>query len=399
MRLILFTGKGGVGKTSASLATAVGCAKAGKKTIVVSTDPAHNLSDALEVKVGSKSTYITNNLYAQEIDVQTEMKDNWDLVKGHLLPFLEEKGMKGIIAEELAILPGLEEVFSLLEIKEHIDNKKYEVIILDSAPTASALRLISFPEIMGWWVKNVLGIMNFNVNSPMMKLLKPLANRFVPGSEESIVSAFTTVKDLYLKMRALKKFLQDPNKASVRIVVNLEKMVIMEAQRSFTYYNLFGVSVDAIIVNKVLPDGLENGYFSKWKNSQAKYFIQVQEAFNPLPILTVKYFPQEMIGLKNIEEYAQVLYGTTYPAKNYYLGHPFSFSKEKNGVPVLSVQLPFVEKGNLQLIPRKDEIIIKLGGYKQSIVLPDSYKGYNIKEATLIKDKLRIQFVDKYERR
>lgn len=395
MRIILFTGKGGVGKTSISVATAIKSAEFGHKTLIVSCDPAHSLADSLDQEIGDKPVRVKKNLYAQEIDVQKEMEENWGLVKGHMQPFLKLKGIKGILAEELAIIPGLEEVFSLLEIAEHTKSGKFEVIILDSAPTASALRLLSFPEVMGWWVRNIFGIFNLP-KTQTLKFLKPFTKTFFSADtdEEAILTALTTVRGLYKKIRKLKKILQDSQQTSIRLVLNLEKMVIEEGKRVYSYLSLFGMPVDAIMVNKIMPEHVKLPYFDKWKKIQGKYLQEVYAAFEPLPIFQIPLFKQELVGEKILQEFSSKIYAQKDPVKTFYQKCPMKFEKVED-VLVLSLSLPFVQKEKIDLIPRREELIIKIGSYKHSVILPASLGYYQTIDATLEEEILKIYFKKK----
>lgn len=392
MRIILYTGKGGVGKTTLSTMAAVQTAKLGHRTLVISTDPAHNLSDSFDMEVGGKPKKIRENLWAQEVDVQREMEENWRIIKDHMTPFLESKGARGIVAEELAVLPGFEEVFSLLEIQEHVAGKKYDVIILDSAPTGSALRLLSFPEVMGWWTKNIFGMVKLERELKAVQSLTPFAARFLPGMREvDILTTLKSVKELHGKISKLKTILQDNKITTVRLVVNLEKMVIEEAKRAYMYLNFFGIAVDSIFVNRVLPDELQSPYFKKWKEIQKKYYGLVGESFRPLPVMQVPYLKDEPVGLSHLDNVASMVYKDTDPSKIYYKGCPMKFERKGETLKV-SLHLPFVKKEDLEVIKRKDELILKFGGYKHSLALPQSYQKHDIIEAKFQGEELDVYF-------
>ncbi len=392
MRIILYTGKGGVGKTTLSTMAAVQTAKLGHRTLVISTDPAHNLSDSFDMEVGGKPKKIRENLWAQEVDVQREMEENWRMIKDHMTPFLESKGARGIVAEELAVLPGFEEVFSLLEIQEHAAGEKYDVIILDSAPTGSALRLLSFPEVMGWWTKNIFGMVKLERELKAVQSLTPFAARFLPGMREvDILTTLKSVKELHGKISKLKTILQDNKITTVRLVVNLEKMVIEEAKRAYMYLNFFGIAVDSIFVNRVLPDELQSPYFKKWKEIQKKYYGLVGESFRPLPVMQVPYLKDEPVGLSHLDNVASMVYKDTDPSKIYYKGCPMKFERKGETLKV-SLHLPFVKKEDLEVIKRKDELILKFGGYKHSLALPQSYQKHDIIEAKFQGEELDVYF-------
>lgn len=380
MRIILFTGKGGVGKTTISAATALRTAELGYKTLVISTDPAHSLSDSLDTLLKDKPVKIKNNLYAQEIDTQKEMEENWGMVQEHVATLLEVRGMDNVVAEELAIIPGLEELFSLIEIKEHCDKKEYDILIVDSAPTGSSLRLLSFPEVLNWYVKNI-----FNIQKPQKKVYKS------SRPDSSIVGM---VENIYYRIDGLRDILLNQNQTTVRIVVNPEKMVIKEAQRGYTYLNLFGLAVDAVMVNKILPEELDDEYFEKWKETQKKHLQLIREYFEPLPIFEIKLFEQELVGEKLLSKFTKDIYGRQDPAKIFFEDKPVEFLKDDGGF-LIKVKLPFVERKQLDLLQRGDELIIKVGAYKHSIVLPQALVGEVPREAKIKEDKLHIYFGEK----
>lgn len=388
MRIILFAGKGGVGKTTISLSTAILSSHLGYKTLIVSTDIAHNLSDALDVNIGSEVKKISTNLHCQEIDTQVELKRNWSLVKGHASAFLTERGLNKLLAEEVAIIPGLEEVFSLLQLKEHYSSGKYEVIILDTAPTSSSLRLLSFPEVMGFWAKNIFGVMDNKISRSLFKITS-----FFPwGSKVNKISkSFTTVKSLYTKIKRLKKIMQDQNTTSVRLVINPEKMVILETQRLLTYLCLFGISTDAVIVNKIIPSSVSSTYFRDKIARQEKYRKEIKESFSPLPILDANLQEREVLGEKAFLNFAQKIYKEINPTSVLHKENYLNFQKEGD-FSVVSLKLPHLLKEKLNVIPRKDGIIVNVGEYKQNIILPDSFKRFSIAQAKFENERLKIYF-------
>lgn len=382
MRIILFTGKGGVGKTTISAATALRSAELGYRTLIMSTDTAHSLSDALNLQLQNKPTKIVENLSGQEIDVQKEMEENWGMVADYVAAFLQTRGMEQVVAEELAIIPGFEELFSLIEIKEHIKKKKYEVLIVDSAPTASTLRLLSFPDILTWYVKNV-----FNVTRATKKVLGKLSQK-KPPSDGGVIGMMET---LYEKIDGLREILINKNNTSVRLVVNPEKMVIKEAHRAYTYFSLFGLHTDAVMVNKILPPEAADPFLSKWKEMQKQHLELIKESFAPLPIYKVKMFGEEMVGLDLLHKLAKNVYDNEDPARVLYTERTIELIKEKN-ISVLKIKLPFVEKEKMDLLQRGDELIIRIGSFKHSIALPSSLVGQTPTGAKIIDGILNVYF-------
>ena len=262
VRIILFTGKGGVGKTTIAAATAYRCAELGYKTLIYSTDAAHSLSDSFNKEIGRKRIAITHNLYAQEIDVNEELKKNWGPIKDFIKQFLKHRGLDNVIADELAVFPGMEEIFSMLELKERYVEGLFEVIIIDCAPTGETLRLLAGPDIAKWYMEKI-----FNIERTVFKAVRPMARHFVdlplPGDD-----VFESMESLYKNLVGIKEVLTDREVSSIRIVLNPEKMVIKESQRAYTFLNLFGYMVDAVIANRVLPAEVKDPYYGEWKKIQ-----------------------------------------------------------------------------------------------------------------------------------
>ncbi len=376
MRLILFTGKGGVGKTTVSAATSLLAAELGYRTIVVSTDAAHSLSDSFGIPLDSKPVKIRKNLFAQEIDTQKEMEENWRMVQSQVATLIESRGMDTVMAEELAIIPGLEELFSLMEIKEHWDTNDYDLIIVDSAPTGASLRLMNFPEMLHWYVRNVFQL---------------TASKKSGKGQIEDTSLLGLMQFMYDRIDGLRTILTTSERASVRLVMNPEKMVIKEAQRGYTYFNLFGLSVDAAVVNKILPQNLHDDFFGGWADIQTKHVKLIHEAFDPLPILKTKLFQEEIVGEKLLYEFAKSLYGDLNPVDILYREKTMEFIKNNGGVTI-KVKLPFAEREKLDLMVRGDELLVKMGPYKHNIALPKTLLGQEPDGAKFVEDSLHIYF-------
>src|SRR5437773_902829 len=290
MRILLFTGKGGVGKTTVAAATAVRAARNGLRTMVMSTDPAHSLADSFDLPLTSRAQEISRNLWAEQIDAQERLEANWRDIQEFVIALMNWVGMDAIEAEELSVIPGLDEIFSLTDVKQHADSGRFDVLVVDCAPTAETLRLLSLPEVMNWYIERI-----FPVERRVVKTIRPLVSRItsMPIADDRI---FAAVERLHRNRDGVRQLMVNDRMSSVRLVVNPEKMVIAEARRTYTYLSLFGYRVDAVVVNRIIPDEVNDPYFGKWKDIQADHLRTVYESFDPLPILTARLFDREMVG-------------------------------------------------------------------------------------------------------
>ncbi|MBW3589031.1 MAG: TRC40/GET3/ArsA family transport-energizing ATPase [Actinobacteria bacterium] len=386
MRILLFTGKGGVGKTSIAAATALSAARAGVSTLIMSTDPAHSLADSFDREVDSEPTSIEEGLWAQQIDSQQRLEENWQEIQRYAVDVLSWTGMDGIQAEELSVIPGLDELFSLADIKRYHDDSSYDLLVVDCAPTAETLRLLSLPEIMAWYIEKIFPIERKIVNAvrpvlSRMKSLPPIANDNV----------FAAIERFYRRIEGIREILTDAKTSSIRLVVNAEKMVIAEARRTFTYLSLFGYRVDAVIVNRLIPDRVTDEYFDHWKQIQQEHLATIEESFSPVPILTARLFEQEMVGTRLLGQLAEEVYGTADPTSVMYSDEPFRVTTD-NGSTLLWIKLPFVGKGDVDLSRSGDELYIKVGNFKRNLVLPMSLQRAQVKGAGFDGDRLRISF-------
>src|ERR671919_1726024 len=303
MRIILFTGKGGVGKTTVASATALRIAASARKTLLMSTDPAHSVADAFGAELGSEPTEVAPNLWAEQIDPQQRLEENWREIQQHAVSVLNWAGLAEIEAEELAVIPGLDELFSLADVKRYHDEGPLEVVIVDCAPTGETLRLLSLPDIIQWYIERI-----FPIERRVMGALRPVAKRVtsLPLPDDDVYGA---VRRFYERLDGVRQVLTDPSSTSVRLVVNPERMVIAEAQRTFTYLNLFGYRVDAVVVNRLLPEAVSDPYFERWKELQTEHLKTIEEAFSPTPILTAHLRDQELVGTALLAELSDELYG------------------------------------------------------------------------------------------
>ena len=381
MRIILFTGKGGVGKTTVASATALKTAKLGYKTLVISTDPAHSLSDAFQKELNPYPTKVTENLYAMEVNVEYELERHWNVIKEYLTIFFKSQGIEDVVAEELAIFPGFDEFASLLHLLDHYEKRDFDVIILDCAPTGETLRLLSVPEVARWYMNRFFGI-----EKKLLKLVRPIAEPLidVPLPSEDVLSK---IQELYVKIGKLKEILES-DVTTVRIVMNPEKMVIRESERAFTYLNLFGYRVDCVIVNKVFPENVGE-YFSKWIEIQRSYLNEIAERF-PVPIFKVQFKDREVVG-EELESLADEIYGGNDPTKVFYHHRPMEIRKE-GSYSVLSINVPFIEKKDLKLLKRGEELIIIARNWKRIVFLPQSLALKDVIKAEFRNQRLNVYF-------
>jgi arsenite/tail-anchored protein-transporting ATPase len=363
-RILVYTGKGGVGKTSVAAATALACADRGYRTIVMSTDIAHSLGDAFDVPLGPTPREIAPNLWAQESDVFYNVARYWGRIQAYAASVLRWRGLDEVLAEEMTVLPGMDEVGSLLWIADHHDSDRYDVVVVDAAPTGETLRLLSLPEAAKWWMEKIEP-----VGRRITKLTGPLIQRVVgmpmPGDE-----VFNAGEELFRRLEHMHDLLTDQSKTSVRVVLTLEQVVIKEAQRSFTYFHLYGYPTDLVVANRMLPDEVGE-YFRGWYDAQQRYGPLVEKTFHPIPIRTAPFFDRELVGVELLRELARELYGATDPTEFFYRGRPYEVVRDADGGGwLLSVDLPFTEKEQIDLSRHGDELVIDLGTWRRTLVLP-----------------------------
>lgn len=388
MRIIVHTGKGGVGKTSISAATALRCAQMGLKTIVISTDTAHSLADSLETKIGPEPVQLRENLWAQEVDARYSMEKYWGNFQKYLVALFSKNGIDDIVAEEVTMLPGLEEGAHLLWINRYLDEGFYDVLIVDAAPTAETLRLLSLPDVTRWWLERVLSL-----TRGAAKILRPigrLMGRNVDALPDDV--AMDQVRDLFDTLDRVRALLADPTRSSIRLVVNPEKMVIKETQRTYTYLNLYGYATDAILCNRVIPDDVTDPYFTMWKANQADNLEFINEAFGGLPVMTAPLFGGEVSGDTRLYKLADALYGDKNPADRMFDGQTHRIEKDAEDGYRLIVPLPFADKTDMDLYRSRDELTLRVGPYRRNIVLPYALWDLEIADAKFLDQSLNIRF-------
>ena len=393
MRILLYTGKGGVGKTSVSAACALRCAELGYRTVVVSTDSAHSLGDSFDTRIGNELVELAPNLWGQEIDLLHQMDKYWGRVQDYLNVLFAWRGMDSLVAEETSVLPGMEELASLMHITHLADSGAYDAIVIDAAPTGSTLQLLSFPDIARWYIEKIMPFerRTLQIARPIMSRMSDLP---LPGDD-----IFESVEDLVDVLERTSLLLSDSSVSSMRLVINPEKMVIKEAQRAYAYLNLYGYAVDSVVCNRVFPQELQEAYFSGWIEAQQRNLAFVEEAFQPLPIFRIPFFEEEVLGQKMLQRMAATVFGDVAerggqgdPTRLYYQGEPQKVFA-RNGHYILSIALPLVAKEEVHLHRSVvDELIVRIGNWKRNIVLPIGLARLKIDGAKYEGDRLNILF-------
>ncbi|MDK2941738.1 MAG: arsenite/tail-anchored protein-transporting ATPase [Acetobacterium sp.] len=385
MRIILYTGKGGVGKTSVAAATAVKLAKDGKKVLIMSTDQAHSLSDSFGVKLKNTPVKISDTLWGLEIDAILEGERAWGNMKNYMKELLTARAEGGIEAEELLVFPGLEELFSLFKITDIYEENRYDVLIVDCAPTGETLSLLKFPEMFGNMIKTVLPMKKkaVKVAGPMMeKVMK------IPMPEDNV---FDDVEQLNEKLYQLQAIMTNKEILSIRIVTTPERIVIKEAKRNFTYLHLYNYNIDAIIVNKVYPPKALDGYFSKWINLQEEGLKEIRESFSEVPVFTLMLLNKELASETILLEAAEQIFGDTDPAAVLFKDTIFEVKKEEDGYAFI-LNVPFAEKSDLDMGQKGSELMIQIKNEKRCFTLPDVLRNKTVQSARYEEGKLRIKF-------
>ena len=383
-RILLYTGKGGVGKTSIAAATALLCADRGLRTIVLSTDIAHSLADAFEVPLGPEPTQIAPNLDGQEPDVYYNIARYWRTIQSYVSELFAWRGLDEVMAEEMTVLPGMDELGNLLWIADHVNAGTYDVIVVDAAPTGETLRLLSLPDASRWWIERIAPI-----GRRVSRLGRPMLERIlgIPIPRDEVFAAAERLLD---RLADVHRLLSDPDQTSVRITLALDKLSVAEARRSFTYFHLFGYPSDLVIANRVLPAGA-GPYFAELRKAQQVYLPIVEQEFGPVPVRTVPQFDHEMVGVDRLREIGTALFGDGDPTAVHYRGEPYRVNRE-DGMYVLQVELPFTERGELQLSRRSDELVLQVGGWRRTLLLPRALVDAPTKGAKMDDGTLRIQF-------
>jgi arsenite-transporting ATPase len=391
LRVLLYAGKGGVGKTCVAGATGIITARKGLKTLVMSLDPAHSLSDAFDLDLSlmdknrGQPIEAGQRLWIQELDVHEEIGNYWGDVHKYISLLLNTSGIDDVLAEELAVFPGMEELSALLYINKYVNEQSYDLIILDCAPTAESIRFISMPTALEWYMKKI-----FRLERRIFGVVRPVARRVVdiPLPEDDY---FANIESLYSRLKGVDHLLTDPEVTSVRLVTNPEKMVLRETQRAFMFFSLHQTSIDAIIINRVFPSQGDANYLKVWGKNQQKYLELAETYFYPLPIFKAPLYDTEILGYEKLAKFGENLYRGEDPTQIFFKQKPYQFAK-RDGQSVVKLHLPFVSKQEIDLRKIGDELIIKIGNFKKNIVLPRAYAVLEPSRARLEEDHLVIEF-------
>lgn len=389
MRVILMTGKGGVGKTSVAAATGLRCAELGYRTLVLSTDPAHSLADSFDMELGHDPRPVKPNLWGAELDALMELEGNWGAVKRYITQVLQARGLEGVEAEELAILPGMDEIFSLVRMKRHYDEGDFDVLIIDSAPTGTALRLLSLPEVAGWYMRRFykpLQAVSAALRPLVEPLFRPVAGFSLPNQE-----VMDAPYEFYQQIEALEKVLTDNTQTSVRLVTNPEKMVIKESLRAHAYLSLYNVATDMVVANRIIPNEVSDPFFQRWKENQQQYRQEIHENFHPLPVKEVPLYSEELCGLAALERLKETLYANEDPAQVYYKETTMRVVQEQNQYS-LELYLPGIPKDKIELSKSADELNVRIGNHRRNLVLPQALAALQPAGAKMEEDYLKIRF-------
>ena len=391
MRIIMFAGKGGVGKTSVASATGIRAAEMGHRTLIMSLDIAHSLSDIFALDKGlvdqnkGMPVKIEDRLWIQELDIQEEIQRNWKDVYKYIATLFSTTGFDEILAEELAVLPGMEEVSSLLYINRYVQEDDFDVIILDCAPTGESLRFISIPGTLEWYIRKI-----FKIQRRVVSYIRPVVRRFydIPLPEDDY---FEALQNLFERLEGIDAILTDPGITTARLVVNPEKIVLKETQRIFLYFSLYKMCIDAIVMNRILPPSIEEKYFDDWKKSQRRYLKLAEEYFSPVPILPVNLLQSEPLGKRNLAKLGADIYGEHDPTQHFYHDQPYEF-QQRNGQFIIRIKLPFISKETIELNRLPEEVVVRVGEFKKHILLPRHVSAYKDVKAKMDGSYLDIIF-------
>jgi arsenite/tail-anchored protein-transporting ATPase len=384
-RVLLFTGKGGVGKTSVAAATALRCADSGLRTLVLSTDSAHSLSDAFDTVLDGRPRQVCDGLWGQQLDATERLEAVWGDIQDYLRDLFGWAGVETLEAEELSVLPGLEEVFALSDIKGHADGGEWDVVVVDCAPTAETIRLLSLPDVLAWYMDRV-----FPVERKVVQTVRPLLRHLtsMPIAGDHV---FGAARVLYDGLDGVRALLTDGRRSTIRLVVNPEKLVIAEARRTATYLSLFGYHVDGVVANRLLPDAITDPWFKSWKETHAEHLATIEAGFAPLPVLRAALATEELVGLPRLRDFAEVVYGDLDPTGILHHGEPLQVVARGDAL-VLRLELPFADRDELDVGRREGELLVRVGPHRRAIMLPDSLRRRQVVGAVMNSSWLEVSF-------
>lgn len=390
-RIILISGKGGVGKTTIASATAIAAARRGHRTIVLSFDLAHSLADSFDLDRGlfcqneGLPAQILDRLDMQEIDIHEEIGRHWGEINQYMAALFNSAGLDSVVAEEVAVMPGMEDLVALIAVNQHYKSGRYDVIVVDCPPTSESLRFVNLMTTIDWYIKK-----RFNFDRNLAKVARPITNRFTELNLPDD-GYFAQLKESFERMEGVDRLLRDPEVTTVRLVTNAEKMVVRETQRAFTYFCMYGMTTDRVVINRLISPN--EGYFSRWAETHAAYADEIEDYFKPVPVSRLPMFADEVVGLERLEELAETLFNGSDPAEGSLARPPFSFEKVDDGY-LLAMSLPFVEKQEIDLSRNDLELIIRIGTFKRHIALPRSLIQLEIAEARMENNRLNVVFAD-----
>jgi arsenite-transporting ATPase len=386
-RLLLFTGKGGVGKTTVAAATALRCAQAGQRTLVLSTDPAHSLADVFDTSIGANATSLTPTLDAEQVDVAARLEETWGELRAWLVDLMGWAGLDAVEAEELIGVPGLDELVALADLVDRVSDARWDTVVVDCAPTGETLRLLSLPDVGGRWAARA-----WHLGHGVTRALAPVIRQLsaVPLADERV---FTSGARLAARLSGARDLLSDASQTRVRLVVNPERVVIAETLRTATYLALYGYPLDMVVANRMLPAAVTDPWFETWRSLQAGHLQAVREAFEPLAIACADLAPTEVVGVEALGDLAMQLYGEHDPTAAHPPTAPLRIDRAGSGYDLV-VELPFSSRDDVDLGRQGDELVVRVAGHRRRIALPDSLRRRRASAATLREGRLVVRFED-----
>ncbi len=384
MRIILYLGKGGVGKTTVAAATAVRSAELGYKTLVASTDIAHSLADSFDVPLSDKPVEIAPNLWAQEISVVADLHNYWGTLQNFVSGLIVGQGINNVVADELSAIPGMDEIVALLHINKQATERNFDRVIIDAAPTGETIRLLTMPDTFRWYAGHIN-----RFERGVVRALKPFAGRLLQGPAD-VLEALSKLDGATAELR---ETLSDPEVSSYRVVLQPEKMVIREAERAVSYLGLFNYPVDSVVINRILPESVEEGtFYQQRRELQTRYMQMIEDNFRPLPLWRVPYYPYEVVGVEALSQLARDCFGENDPAEIFYRGSVQDVVELEDGGYQLRIPMPFVTSNDVSLRKRGDELFITIGNFKREMILPTVLAKRKAAGGRLVNGMLEVDF-------